>query len=198
MMKKLLVLMMVLGMASMASATLQLSVNGDLDPVDSEYTIAPSEELILDIWTNAPIANLTGTYYILAANTALAHINNMSGVAVIIAPDTVADSGMTILSGLSPVADLGWGLGYLPVGIDGVGGGAFDSDTTAATPAGSTLFDLFNFHCLAPGDVMLQLWESPNAENQWTLSDSVIIHQIPEPITMALLGLGGLFLRRRK
>jgi len=28
--------------------------------------------------------------------------------------------------------------------------------------------------------------------------DSQIIHQIPEPITLALLGLGGLFLRRRK
>ena len=30
------------------------------------------------------------------------------------------------------------------------------------------------------------------------LVDAVVIHQIPEPATIALLGLGGLLLRRRK
>ena len=30
------------------------------------------------------------------------------------------------------------------------------------------------------------------------VSDTVVIHQVPEPMTMALLGLGGLLLRRRK
>jgi hypothetical protein len=28
--------------------------------------------------------------------------------------------------------------------------------------------------------------------------DTVVIHQVPEPMTICLLGLGGLFLRRRK
>jgi len=30
------------------------------------------------------------------------------------------------------------------------------------------------------------------------ISDTVVIHQVPEPMTMALLGLGCLFLLRRK
>jgi hypothetical protein len=196
MMKKLLVLLMVLGIASQANAMLQISVNGDLDPVDSEYTLNPSEELILDIWTNAAIANLTGTYFILVADTQLSTIDNLSGVAVY--PSQAApDSGLMLMTGMNAVADLLWGVGYVPVGADGLGGAAFDMDDAAATPAGAILFDLIMFHCQGFGDVTLQIWESPDAAANWTLSDSVRIHQIPEPMTMALLGLGGLFLRRR-
>jgi hypothetical protein len=60
MMKKLLVLMLVLGMTSMANAVLQISVNGDKNPTDSEYTINQGGELILGVWTDATI---TGSYY---------------------------------------------------------------------------------------------------------------------------------------
>ena len=49
-MKKLLVLLMVLGIASAANAALLISVDGVVDPPDSEINLQPSETAILDIW----------------------------------------------------------------------------------------------------------------------------------------------------
>ena len=62
-MRKLLVLMLVLGMASLASATLQISIDGmpTPDPVDSEIWLTPSQTIILDIYTDALITDAHGT-----------------------------------------------------------------------------------------------------------------------------------------
>lgn len=49
-------------------------------------------------------------------------------------------------------------------------------------------------HCIGEGDVIVELYDASGYE----IIDTMIIHQVPEPMTMALLGLGGLFLRRRK
>jgi hypothetical protein len=51
--------------------------------------------------------------------------------------------------------------------------------------------------CLKAGvDVFVEMYDSASP---YPLIDSLTIHQIPEPMTLALLGLGGLFvLRRRK
>jgi len=68
------------------------------------------------------------------------------------------------------------------------------------------------FHCDAFGTVIIMLREDENLPpgatieadgdlNPWPLDSygtGVIIHQIPEPMTLTLLGLGGLFLARRK
>ncbi len=58
-----------------------------------------------------------------------------------------------------------------------------------------TLVDNIIFHCEVPGDVTLTL--VGDYENGIEVLDTQIIHQLPEPMTMCLLGLGGLFLRRR-
>ena len=54
-MKKFLAICLVLGMASVATASLQISVNGEPEPVDSEYILGPSDHLTLDIYTDSLI-----------------------------------------------------------------------------------------------------------------------------------------------
>jgi len=49
-------------------------------------------------------------------------------------------------------------------------------------------------HCEGPGDCVVDLYDASG----YVIIDTLTIQQIPEPITVALLGLGGLLLRRRK
>ena len=53
----------------------------------------------------------------------------------------------------------------------------------------------FLFHCCEEVDVYIDLWDAGDLTGP---QDTILIHQIPEPATLVLLGLGGLFLRRRK
>ena len=48
-----------------------------------------------------------------------------------------------------------------------------------------------------PADAVIELWSTPDFVN-FTLEDTAIVHQIPEPASLALLGLGMLLLGRRK
>jgi hypothetical protein len=59
---------------------------------------------------------------------------------------------------------------------------------------GGKEFDLM-YHCSGRGDVTIYLWDLLDVE---TPQDTIIVHQVPEPMTITLLGLGGLLLRRRK
>ena len=188
-MKKFLVLMMVLGMATMANAALQISVGTDTDPAESEYTLTPSQELILDIFTDSFMAAGSGGYYALVVNINAGHIDYTTGNPVLVPPD----GGMFITHEMSAL-DMGF---PLPAGENGVGGSAVVQDSPSIA-AGTKLFDGIVFHCIGPVfDAVIHLYESPDGTTI-NLVDTAIIHQIPEPMTMALLGLGGLFLRRRK
>lgn len=182
MMKKFLVLLMVLGIATTASAALQLSINGDMDPRDSKYTIEPGDHLVLGIWTDSKFETVEEAYFALLAPTALATISGgVPAEWTILIYDDAAGNGINV-----------------PPGDNGVFG-------YIATPPGAVfsanmlLIDLIDFRCEDVGDAKITLY-SLDGETGDLLGelDSVIIHQIPEPMTMALLGLGGLFLRRRK
>lgn len=199
-MKKLLVLVLVLSMVASANAALQLSVNGDKQATAA--TLSPSGTLILDVWTNAAIANLAGFNTLLVCTTG-GSIDYLSGVVI------AADSGMTFYRGGNAHAYLGSSAGLLPANEEGMGLNAFDIDpevdedgdpveNPTPTNANDTLFDQIVFHCDAPGDVTIKLYTLNATLTTITLRDSVAVHQTPEPMTLGLLGLGGLFLRRRK
>jgi hypothetical protein len=85
----------------------------------------------------------------------------------------------------------------LPTGADGMGVNAFAQDLTAGIAASTPLFSSIVFHCDGPGDVVVSLVHFNADFAVDGVMDSIVIHQIPEPMTMGLLGLGGLFLRRR-
>ena len=185
-MKKFLIFVLVLGMASMASAVLQISVHNNppggetwdpMNPADSEITVLPSHYLMIDIWTTTTINSGVGEGYFLLGLTATK--GTLSG------GDSMwpAEGGVNYYSGM--------GTGFLPP--EEVG----DLATVATfSPITGVVFDHIIFHCEGPGDAVLHLYE--DAFGTPGVIDTVIIHQIPEPATIALLGLGSLLLRRRK
>jgi hypothetical protein len=174
MMRKLLILTVVLGMASYASATLVFTdtsdVSGDatlsLTISAADSTEYPWYLVVADnaVGTIGPgtegIGNLTDdkttyypTYYmnvaLVAAGLNPANVSSAYGV--------IADSGGGALSGIG-ISDIAFGF---------LGTGTIDLYTS---PTGDT--------------------------GTWGIESTINV--VPEPMTMALLGLGGLFLRRRK
>jgi hypothetical protein len=185
MMKKmLLVVLTVLAMATVANAALtaKISVNGVVDPPDTSIILLPSETVIIDIhaWNNVSVS---------------------SSLLVMQGPGLLSKGQMWLWEQSTftmPSVDFaGWkefleGLGYM--GITQIADLDIQDlvENPYLTPNGLVLDGLV-FHCEAVGDVTLSVFDLDG-----NVLDSQVIHQIPEPITMVLLGLGGLFLRRRK
>jgi len=188
-MKKLLALMLVLVLAPAANAiVLEISVGGDTAIQDSAINVCPSDILELDIYCssgyNTPDEDARN--WALVVDTAYGTI---TGGIVHIPPAPAWSS----LDGQSAVDG---GLGFmLNPGEDGPWG------NIAAPPGGTAgpgiYFDGFVFHCVAEGDAVIRLITTLDWET-WEVQDTVTIHQVPEPASMLLLGLGGLLLRRRK
>jgi len=182
-MKKLLVLALVLSMASLASAGLQISVGGEKQPGVVE--LMPSDTITLDIWTDAAIAPGVGevpAWFLVA---------DVQGAAI---------AGGSILFPTEPgiaLYDDAINTGGFPGPANGVWGAVLITGIISGIAADATIYDGITFHCEAPGDVLVSLVWTADYEN-FLVMDSVMIHQaIPEPMTIGLLGLGGLFLRRR-
>ena len=195
-MKKLLVLVLVLGMASMASAALQISVNGNPEPIDSEIILEPSDTVMLDVWTDSMIyagAQGEGDWFLMCDNN-LGTISGGAANAAIQATGNV----LAIYDGKEAGA---W---VIESPFDGVGGGVVALG--APMMAGDVLYDQILFHCEKLGDTVISLVSGvaivPDVGDPYVevtgVWDEVVIHQIPEPMTMSLLGLGGLALLRRR
>jgi len=186
-MKKLMVLVMVFAMASLASATLQISINGDQQA--APITLQPSQTAVLDIWSDATLPVNQALNLVIVSTTG-STINFLSGDSVL----NPAQQGVKLEHGGNATWFLG-AEGILPAGEEGMGG--YIVNTVGPISTGGTIFDGIILHCDAPGDVMVKLYMVPDEFDRVILVDEAVIHQIPEPVTIALLGLGGLFLRRR-
>jgi hypothetical protein len=183
-MKKMLALVLVLAVAGLANAAMNLQISVGGNTALTEATVSPGSTLTLEI-TNA------GNY---------------------VQPDDFAGFGLVVISGSGTIS--GGGVTAAAPSASGFdtdpanqadlaalfgGAGVYGTiaSWTAGTFSGGQYFNGITFTCTGPGDVIIRLITTPDFEN-FSTADSLVVHQIPEPITMSLLGLGGLFLRKRK
>lgn len=188
-MKKMLALLLVLGVAQIANAGFLISVDGQVDPPDTSIELlAPSGTAIIDVHhTGGGVAPMTialfadGPGTLTSANAVAWHTVTGGAVYNLEAGDLMA-----------------WQDGLAGMGFPGVTSVVQIElkDTVAPVdelPLG-LVADLIDFHCDGLGDVTLGLMDL----NTFEIYDTQVIHQVPEPITMTLLGLGGLALIRRR
>jgi hypothetical protein len=84
-----------------------------------------------------------------------------------------------------------------------VGSGPFEGAvrfnlTDTGNLPGGTLVDYITLVSNGTGQIDLNLWFDEPSAGSPRLMDTQVFNMAPEPMTIVLLGLGGLFLRRRK
>jgi len=231
-MKKLLALLLVLGMASISQAAFVLSVNGL--PAPDEITLMPSDSIELDIHLLADDMLFNGGDLAIQLSNAQGRLNSVEcmfplatmrtkgaaagvwplkdnmgfagGYAVVPAlsgPQKVVMSGgdLALNAKNNSVLEGPWGGGYIPA---------------VAANSYPILMQGLMFHCEEISDVTISLVAAGQGITRLEYNankdvigqtvicqpgqvlDTIIVHQIPEPMTMSLLGLGGLALLRRR
>ncbi|MHC4617551.1 MAG: PEP-CTERM sorting domain-containing protein [Planctomycetota bacterium] len=187
-MKKLLVLMLVLGLTSVAGAanqgmTIQLALVSDgvgtpaPDVVGEEVPLKESDWIEIGVIVNGNIDVMELDLEVIGPG----HVE---------LPPVLTDIFVEPWTLMDPITPAPPGISQI-VGMDLFG-----------THQGLVLWKIM-FHCDGPGDVLVQITDigTNNVDGRDVPVEemgSIIIRQIPEPTTVMLLGLGSLFLLRRR
>jgi hypothetical protein len=220
-MKKLLAMLLVLGLANFASATMSFN----LVPTQGGHGFSPDDPLLPSEWVEIDI--------VYGGDVPLWNTGDLT--VTIEGPGEFcgADAGMYEPPTL-PIEEV-WtwhpkfdpSYMYLDIvpnpGIHNIEvvdsskiivGGTTDLQSYLGIPAGDILIDHLNIHCTGRGEVIVTVTPSTSSagtsgmptywddqllvEDAQALGSSITIYQIPEPMTIGLLGLGGLGLIRRR
>ena len=175
MMKRLLVLALVLSIATVANAALTITRDGPAQLVESDY---------VTITISGDGTDPVGSYFLgysgpgTLSGPVMVYAGNVAGITEIPDPVLAGNLGHTNL----PVYLFAW------------------EDTPPPEPPTDPLpldgiLSTLVFHCDGEGLVTIELFDGNFVAMPGAI---LVIEQVPEPATMLLLGLGGLFLRRRK
>lgn len=187
--KSILMIIVVFALTSLAEGGFQIGtryLDGTPFEPDTDVLLL-DESLYLSIYTDVWEYSLwTGYFWALVCDCSLASITEGEA-----GPDAY------IVTFHGSASDL-WSIpGSVPEGEDGrVGTIAYDYEPRY--PPGLYL-DNFLYTPLSVGDVPVRFLDlDPDSGVIMDVEDSIIIHQIPEPMTIILVCLGGLFVLRRR
>ena len=169
-MRKLVLLMLVLGMASMATAGLTFATGS--------ATINVGDSVAVDVLADAANAGL---------NTTVDYVGNLLDAGVSMAVP-VAGSAVQAAGIVDQTAAGYAGYYMLNMGTTTAGGYVVGDQIATITLTG-----------LAAGTYEFYTYDPVGWSTTYVPTDTFTLTvDVPEPITMGILGLGGLFLRRRK
>ena len=167
-MKKLLILTLVLGMASVANATV---LSWSVDDITIDITVDPVAVVQLIADDDQPYA----AKWVGAGPSIYAEITSIAALPAAGPDAAIKDPAITLWAGWWTVE-------------------ALDFDPTTWDVSAGLQYDV----TITGLDLGTYLIDSDSYGTDGGINDVLTINVIPEPMTIALLGLGGLFLLRRR
>ena len=191
-MKTTLIILFVLTITASADASLLISMDGVVDPPDTQIVVVPSDVLSLGMWGDGTNPG-NDAFWITVDGPCYAMDPPVNPLDIIYYPGDLSwisvyrkgDSTQVIEDFINPMP-----------GLENVHSAyyiEFATSSPTVPPLSGMLVDDLGLHIEDWGDIILVLH---NIDLTAAL-DMQVIHALPEPTSLALLALGGLLLRRR-